>query len=142
MQQDAASTTGPDLEQDTTALATAHRFKLRPPTFDGNYATFEEWKYKFTAYMGLMDAIYPRSETATTRLTDTELMAAAAPPPDQQQQFADNTNTRWGRRSFDSPVNGSQYHLEHAASATSPNFSSRNSTTTTSRSLSQHGSSN
>ena len=57
MQQDAASTTGPDLEQDTTALATAHRFKLRPPTFDGNYATFEEWKYKFTAYMGLMDAI-------------------------------------------------------------------------------------
>ena len=32
--------------------------------------------------MGLMDAIYPqlldRSETATTRLTDTELMAAAA----------------------------------------------------------------
>ena len=83
MQQEAASaTTGPELEQDTTALATAHRFKLRPPTFDGNYAKFEEWQYKFTAYMGLMDAIYPqlrdRSEAATTRLTDTELMAAAA----------------------------------------------------------------
>ena len=83
MQQEAASaTTGPELEQDTTALATAHRLKLRPPTFDGNYATFEEWKYKITAYMGLMDAIYPQLLDRSTRLTDTELMAAA---PTQQE---------------------------------------------------------
>ena len=38
MQQEAASaTTGPEIEQDITALATAHRFKLRPRTFNGNY---------------------------------------------------------------------------------------------------------
>ena len=77
MQLEAASATpGPELEQDTTALATARRFKLRSPTFDGNYATFAEWKYKFTAPTGLI-----RSEAATIRLTDTELMAVA---PTQQ----------------------------------------------------------
>ena len=42
-------------EQEDTgaALATTHKLKLRPPTYDANYATYEEWKYKFTAYMGI-----------------------------------------------------------------------------------------
>jgi hypothetical protein len=31
------------------------RYKLKPPTYNGDYGTFEEWKYKFTAYMGLID---------------------------------------------------------------------------------------
>ena len=166
MQQEAASaTTGPELEQGTTALATAHRLKLRPPTFDGNYATFEELKYKFTAYIihrldGRHLPTAPRqigsssnrthggrSNTAGRRTMATasnrpEVHTHKLPPPEQQQQSADNTIMRWGWRSFDSSVKGSQYHWEHAASATSPNFSSQSSTTTTSRSPLQHGRSN
>ena len=59
------------------SLAPTHKLKLRPPTYDGNYSTFEEWKYKFTAYMGLQDAVYPtliaRADSATTRLTEGDL---------------------------------------------------------------------
>ena len=40
-------------ETQAEALGSTHRLKLKPPTYDGNYATFEEWKYKFSAYMGL-----------------------------------------------------------------------------------------
>ena len=61
-------------EEATGAFASTHRLKLKPPTYDGNYATFEEWKYKFKAYMGIQDNIYPdllsRAERATTVLTD------------------------------------------------------------------------
>jgi hypothetical protein len=63
------------------ALAPTHRLKLRPPTYDRSYATFEEWKCKFSAYMGLEDNIFPqmlaRAERATTVLTDAELLGAA-----------------------------------------------------------------
>ena len=31
-------------EEATEAIASTHRLKLKPPTYDGNYATFEEWK--------------------------------------------------------------------------------------------------
>ena len=68
-------------ETEAEALASTHRLKLKPPTYDGNYATFEEWKYKFSAYMGLQDNIFPRllsrAERATTVLTDAELLGAA-----------------------------------------------------------------
>jgi len=46
-------------EEATEDLASTHRLKLKPPTYDGNDATFEEWKCKFTAYMGIQDSIYP-----------------------------------------------------------------------------------
>ena len=63
------------------ALASTHKLRLRSPTYDGSYATFEEWKYKFSAYMGLQDSIFPqllsRAERATTVLTDAELLGAA-----------------------------------------------------------------
>ena len=66
------------------ARASTHRLRLRlkPPTYDGSYATFEEWKYKFSAHMGLQtDNIFPqllsRAERATTVLTDAELLGAA-----------------------------------------------------------------
>ena len=76
----AASPTAP-LEDQTEALAATHRLKLKPPTYDGNYSTFEEWKYKFTAYMGLMDPFYPnilrRAATSTQRLTEADLRGAA-----------------------------------------------------------------
>ena len=68
-------------EAQAEALASTHRLKLKPPTYDGNYATFEEWKYKFSAYMGLQDNIFPqllpRAERAATVLTDAELLGAA-----------------------------------------------------------------
>jgi hypothetical protein len=68
-------------EEASEALASTHRLKLKPPTYEGNYATFEAWTYKFTAYMGIQDSIYPgllaRAERATTVLTNAELTAAA-----------------------------------------------------------------
>ena len=58
-----------------------NRYKLKPPFYNGDYGTCKEWKYKFTAYMGLMDNAYTRllqaSETATAELTDAQLRAAA-----------------------------------------------------------------
>ena len=64
------------------ALASTHRYKLRLPLYDGNFATFEEWKYKFTAYMGLVHKRYPlllqQVETATQTKTDTALRNAEA----------------------------------------------------------------
>ena len=44
-----AATTG---QQD--ALAGVHKYKLKPPTYNEAYGTFEEWKYKLQAYMGLL----------------------------------------------------------------------------------------
>ena len=31
-----------------------------PPTYDGNYSQFEEWKHRFTADTGLINAAFPR----------------------------------------------------------------------------------
>ena len=74
----AAASADPD---GTDALATVHKLKLRPPTYDGNYATFDEWKYKFAAYMGIQDPICPtlmeRAEQATTAIAESQLTAGA-----------------------------------------------------------------
>ena len=79
MAHEIGSPTGPT---EVEALASTHRLKLKPPTYDGNYTKFEEWKYKFSAYMGLQDNIFPqllsRAERATTVLTDAELLGAAS----------------------------------------------------------------
>ena len=73
-----AEQTDPD---GTDALATVHKLKLKPPTYDGNYATFDEWKYKFTEFMGIQDPIYPtlmeRAEQATTAIAASQLTAGA-----------------------------------------------------------------
>ena len=39
-------------------LASIHRYKLKPPFYNGDYGTFEEWKYIFTACIGLLDNDY------------------------------------------------------------------------------------
>ena len=71
----------PTGQTEVEALASPHRLKLKPPTYDGNYATFEEWKYKFSAHMGIQDNIFPqvlsRAERAPAVLTDAELLGAA-----------------------------------------------------------------
>ena len=77
-------------------LAEQHKLKLKPPTYDGNYSTFEEWKYKFSAYMSVQDNLFstllPRAERATTQLTDAELIAAATTQEeaDRYIQLANN----------------------------------------------------
>ena len=48
-------------------LINMHRYKMQPPTFTGEYGTFEEWKYKFQAYMGLMDNALPQLLENTDR---------------------------------------------------------------------------
>ena len=40
-------------------LASSHKYRLKPPTFDGNCGHFEEWQYKFAAYVGLNNDRYP-----------------------------------------------------------------------------------
>ena len=63
------------------SLVNMLRFKMQPPTFTGEYGTFEEWKYKFQAYMGLMDHQLPQllenSENATSTLREADLVVAA-----------------------------------------------------------------
>jgi hypothetical protein len=121
-------------EEASEALASTHRLKLKPPTYDGNYATFEEWKYKFTADMGIQDNIYPdllaRAERATTVLTDAELTAAAGTLEEAERwiQLANNL-----KHILISTI------LEQEARVISQSCSSQLSTTTTLRSLSQHG---
>ena len=86
-------------EETTEARASTHKLKLKPPTYDGNYATFEEWKYKFKAYMGIQDNIYPdllaRAERATTVLTDAELIAAAG-TPEEAERWIPMATRLWG----------------------------------------------
>ena len=76
-----------------------HRYKMQPPTFTGEHGAFEEWKYKFQAYMGLMDnklewkckfqaymglmdnilpQLQEHAEKPTTIIRDTDLVAAAS----------------------------------------------------------------
>ena len=58
-----------------------HRYKMQPPTFTGEYGTFEEWKYKFQAYMGLMDNKLPqlleKSESTTSTIREADFVAVA-----------------------------------------------------------------
>ena len=71
----------PGNEELQEALASTHRLKLKPPTYNGDYATYEEWRYKFTAYMGIQDSFYPRmfqlAEAAAQQVTEAHLRAAA-----------------------------------------------------------------
>ena len=64
------------------ALARSHKYRIKPPTFDGNYAHFEEWKYKFTAYMGLTNNRYPllldQTAAAATLIDEARLRGAAS----------------------------------------------------------------
>ena len=74
----AAATTTATTQDDLTSIS---RYKLKPPFYNGDTKIFEEWKYKFAAYMGVVDNVYTRplqaSETAIAELTDAQLQAAA-----------------------------------------------------------------
>ena len=64
-------------------VASQHKIKVRPPTYDGSYTTFEEWKYKFKAYMGVQHEVYPRfleraEQAGATQLTQQLIRDAAS----------------------------------------------------------------
>ena len=85
--------------ESTEALATVHKLKLKPPTYDGDYATFEEWKYKFTAYMGIQDPTYPllmdRAENATTVLAESDIRTAAGSTQEAESWIQLPTNLKY-----------------------------------------------
>ena len=68
-------------EPEAQALSQIHRYKLKPPFYNGDQSAFEEWKYRFTAYMGLMDQEYnhllQQAEEATGEMHDVDLVSAA-----------------------------------------------------------------
>ena len=82
----AAATTTTDPGE---GLASQHKLKLKPPSYDGDYSTFEDWRYKFKAYMGVqhnLDSLFlPRAAQSTTRLTEAELRGAAATTQEQEE---------------------------------------------------------
>ena len=63
-------------------VAGVHRYKLKPPTFNGDIAQYEEWKYKFQAYMGLQHSDHEKlmrsTDNATTTITELDLETAAS----------------------------------------------------------------
>ena len=79
--------------------AAVHRLKLKPPTYDGNYSTFEEWNYRFTAYMGIQDPTYPllmdRAEKATTVLAESDLRTAAGSTQEAESWIQLSTNLKY-----------------------------------------------
>ena len=66
-------------------VAGVHRYKLRPPTYNGDIAHYEEWKYKFQAYTGLQhndhtdhEKLMRSTDNATTTITELDLETAAS----------------------------------------------------------------
>ena len=70
-----------DQQPQQQQLGGIHKYKISPPRFNGEYNTFEEWKYKMTAYLGLQDPDYNRllrqSEQSTGSATNDQLEKAA-----------------------------------------------------------------
>ena len=68
-------------EEEPNALSTLHQYRLPPPSFDGDYAIFEEWKFKFIAYLGLKHPTFPqpltRAEASTVVITVAVLTGTA-----------------------------------------------------------------
>ena len=82
-------------QQEQQQLKGIHRYKISPPRFTGEYNTFEEWKYKMTAYLGLQDPAYNRllkqSEQSTGQVTNDQL-ENAAPSQAVAEQWAQLSN--------------------------------------------------
>lgn len=93
------SSTAAAVEDPTDGLTSSHKLKLKPPTFDGSYNNFEEWSYKFTAYMGLQDAFYPRmfrlAEQATQPVTEQHLRTAASTLEEADHWVQLDTNLKY-----------------------------------------------
>ena len=64
-----------------------------------NYSTFEEWKCRFTAYMGIQDPTYPqlmqRAERATAVLVESDLRTAAGTTQEAESWIQLSTNLKY-----------------------------------------------
>ena len=80
-------------------LANMNRYKLKPPFYNGDCSTFEEWKYKFTAYMGLQDndytALLQAADAANAELTEAQLRGAATTIEDGERHVRLSTDLRY-----------------------------------------------
>ncbi len=83
----------------TQSIVNMHGYKMQPPTFTGEYGTFEEWEYKFQAYMGLMDHQLPQplenSENSTTTIREADLVAAANNTDEANKWIQPSTDLRY-----------------------------------------------
>ena len=80
----------------TTATGTAagrnpHTYKISPPRFTREYNTFEEWKYKMTAHLGLQDPAYNRLLRQSEQVTSDQL-ENAAPSQQMAEQWIQPSN--------------------------------------------------
>ena len=59
-----------------------YRYKIAPPTYNGNYAQWEEWSQRFKAHLCLQHRDYAKfiqaAEDATVVLTDMDLELSAS----------------------------------------------------------------
>jgi len=96
-----STTNGEQQAEGTIAqgLINMHRYKMQPPTFTGEYGTFEELNYKFQAYMGLMDNALPQllenTENSTTVIKDADLVAAASTTDEANKWIQLSTDLRY-----------------------------------------------
>ena len=88
-------------EEGTTAqsIVNMHRYKMQPPAFTAEYGTYEEQKYKFQAYMGLMDNTLPQllenAEKSTTIIRDADLVEAASTTEEANKWIVEATDLRY-----------------------------------------------
>ena len=79
-------------QQQDEGLRSLHRYKTTPPTYNGDYTTFEEWKFKLTAHLGLMDTQFPtlleQAATSATTVTDADLENGASTTQEGQHWVA------------------------------------------------------
>ena len=142
-----------------------HKYKISPPRFNGEYNTFDEWKYKMIAYLGLQDPDYNRllrqSEQSTGSVTNDQLENAAPSQQVAEQwiQLSNNlhdilVSTCDGPASTDKTckatdskhgglhMQGTPYLLVQGALDTLQSCSNHNSMNRSSKRALQHGSSN
>jgi hypothetical protein len=76
-------------KQQSTCLNTEAEAEATNIYVYGNCSASGEWKYRFTAFMGIQDNIYPdmlaRAERATAVVTDAEQIATAGTPEEAER---------------------------------------------------------
>ena len=85
--------------QQKQQLEGIHKHKISPPRFTGEYNTFEAWKYKMTAHLGLQDPAYKRllrqSEQSQLAATNDQLETAAPSQAIAEQWIQLSNNLRY-----------------------------------------------
>ena len=65
----------------STTTGSRKQIQIETSIYNGDYGQFEEWQFKFTAFLGLQDPDFPRlleaSQAAQQELTESQLRSAA-----------------------------------------------------------------